>query len=110
MSKLNLAIERYRTACDAYAHARAAETQLEDERHGAKHAALLRVIGTENPATGKPHSGSSASDVVTMEPGYADYLRNMRLAVMATIDARCEMEVARTLLSIAQYDLMPQVA
>lgn len=86
---------RYRAVSAAYAFAVGQEQQIEDERPAAKHAAILRVMAAgPNEQTGKAHSASSAEAIVEMEPGYADYLKRRRDAVMFTILQRCERDVA----------------
>lgn len=86
--------DRYYAATDAYAAARAEEMRIEDERPAAKHAAILRIMQTPNELTGKPHSASSAEQQVEMDPGYRDYLAQRRQAVVNTITARTERDVA----------------
>jgi hypothetical protein len=90
---------RYRAVSAAYAFAVGQEQQIEDERPAAKHAAILRVMASgPNEQTGKAHSASSAEAIVEMEPGYADYLKRRRDAVMFTILQRCERDIAHAAL------------
>lgn len=85
----------YQAASHAYAMATEQEMRIEDERPAAKHAAILRLMAAgPNEQTGKAHSASSAEAIVEMDPGYADHLKRKRLAVVATITARCERDVA----------------
>ena len=89
------AIAAVEAAAAALGDARTREQALEDDRPAAKSAATLRLIGTLNPETGKPHSASSAKDVVETDPEYAEYRRQQRAAVMATEMARGAYEAAK---------------
>lgn len=76
------ALAEYEARCIEYASLRAEESRLEDERHGVKQQALLRIMATENSLTGKPHSASSAESVVQLDPTYAAYLARQREVVL----------------------------
>lgn len=71
------------------------EAALEDDRAIVKAEAIRRMIGTENPATGKPHSASSAEAVVEQDEQYATHRRAQRDAVLATQRAWGAYEAAK---------------
>jgi len=87
-------------AGEALADAVAHEQMLEDRRPDFKQAAILRLMQTTNPATTKPHSGSSAESVVETDADYAQYRARQREAATRTILAR-----ARYRATIANADL-----
>lgn len=78
-----------------YALAVADEMALEDQRPIVKQAAVLRLIGTPNPATGKPHSASSAEAVVESDEEYVTHRVQQRQAVYAKIVAAAQYEAAK---------------
>lgn len=82
-------------AARALGEAKAREMELEDERALAKHEAIKRIVGTPNDLTGKPHSASSAADIVASDEGYAAHLTLQREAVIATQVAYGKWEIAR---------------
>lgn len=81
--------------------ARAAEQALEDERPLVKSAAIRRLMGTENPETGKPHSASSAEKVVETDAEYMAHRRAQRDAVVATQEAWGRYEAAKQRAALA---------
>lgn len=85
---------RIREAGDRLAAATHVEMVLEDTRPAAKQMAVLRIVGTLNPATGKPHSGSSAEAVVETDEEYAAYLTRQRAATVDRITARAAYDAA----------------
>jgi hypothetical protein len=54
------------------------EMELEAARPIAKAAAVRRIMETENPDTGKPHSATSAEKVVESDAEYAEFLKTLR--------------------------------
>jgi hypothetical protein len=74
---------------------RADEMQLEDERALVKRDAILRLMQTENAATKKPHSASSAEAVVYEDGEYQEHRIKQRDAVIATQVAYARYEAVR---------------
>jgi hypothetical protein len=105
MSVAVLEYERCRdlfiTKSREYGAARVQEQQLENERHVAKMAAVLRLLPTENPLTGKPYSVTGAESYVETDAEYAAYLASQRAAVMARIDAEAARDAARSDMHVA---------
>ena len=83
-----------RTAARQLAEAKELEMRYENERPVKKLAAIARVMQFPNVLNDKPHSASSAEAVVETDSEYAAYLTTCRMAVMNTIKARAEYEVA----------------
>jgi len=76
---------------DAVAH----EQALEDNRINVKLAAIDRIMAAgDNQFTGKPHSFSSAENIVNTDPEYQNYLEQQRDAVRTRILARGAYEAA----------------
>lgn len=84
--------QEIRVAGMALAHATLHEMGLEDERVFVKQAAIQRLLAEPNPATGKPHSATSASDVVGTDAEYKQHLSFIRQATFAKIVARANYE------------------
>lgn len=82
-------------AAEGLGLARAEEQRLEDERCAVKRAAILRIMQSENPLTGKQHSASSAEAVVETDGEYAEYRKRQRIAVVDTECARAAFYAAR---------------
>ena len=76
----------------ALADATLREMALEDERVFMKVAAIGRLLAEVNPATGKPHSATSASDVVGTDAEYKQHLGFIRQATYTKIVARANYE------------------
>jgi len=77
------------------ADATAAEMKLEDERVAHKLMAIDRIMSRgDNPLTGKPHSYSSAENIVNTDESYQEYLGQIRAAVRNRIIARGGYEAA----------------
>jgi hypothetical protein len=74
------------------ANATLRELALEDERVFVKQAAIGRLLAEPNPATGKPHSATSASDVVGTDAEYKQHLSFIRQATFTKIVARANYE------------------
>ena len=85
------------------ATAKMLELEYEQERGVKQVAAILRIIGTDNPVTGKPHSGSSAKDIVEQDADYAGFLVNYRKAVALVINSRADYEVAVAVMRAASF-------
>jgi hypothetical protein len=79
----------------AYARAVTTEMALEAQRPVEKQSAIRRMVGSPNPVNGKPHSASSAEEVVETDPDYADHLRKQREAVFAKITCGAAYEAAK---------------
>lgn len=47
--------------------------QNEDDRSAFKTTAIRRLIGTDNPETGKPHSATSAEKAIESDPEYRGF-------------------------------------
>lgn len=83
----------FEDAARTHAYARIEEMRLEDERHIAKSAAISRILQTPNEHTGKAHSVTSAEAIVQLDPGYRDYLKRCRDAVLHTMLTGVERDV-----------------
>lgn len=77
-----------------YADAKDHEMALVDERPLEKSAAIQRLVGTDNPETGKLHSGSSAEKVVESDALFLAHCVLQRQSVHATILARAQLDAA----------------
>lgn len=62
--------------------------ELEDQRPLKKSEATTRIMGTPNPETNKPHSASSAKDVVESDDRYMEHRRLQYDAVVDEETAR----------------------
>jgi hypothetical protein len=89
------AIVAIETAAARLAVAVRAEMELEDFRPIVKSQAIRRLMATENPETGKPHSASSAEKIVETDAEYSAHRRDQYAAVVETIRARGEFEASR---------------
>jgi hypothetical protein len=69
--------------------------QLEDGRALVKAEAIRRMVGTENPLNGKPHSASSAEAIVESDAEYAGYRKQQRDAEVEKHRAYAAYEAAR---------------
>lgn len=79
----------------ALAEAVLAEQSLEDARINAKLAAIDRIMAKgDNQFTGKPHSFSSAENIVNTDEEYQAYLERQRQAVRAKILAKTAYDAA----------------
>lgn len=82
-------------AASRLADATIAEMALEDTRINAKLAAIDRIMAAgDNQFTGKPHSFSSAENIVNTDEQYQSYLEQQRDAVRQRILARGVYEAA----------------
>ncbi len=81
------AITAYELARRQFADGLRVEQQMEAERAAVKHAAIGRIMQTENPLTGKQHSASSAEAICYLDAEYAAYLLNQRNIVHAKLRA-----------------------
>jgi uncharacterized protein YajQ (UPF0234 family) len=97
----NQAIEAIEQAAERLALATKTEMELEDFRPILKSQAIRRLMATENPETGKPHSASSAEKVVEVDAEYAAHRRDQYNAVVETIRARGEYEAAKRRADVA---------
>lgn len=80
---------------DTYAQALARESELHALRGVRKSEAIVRLIGTDNAETGKPHSASSAEKVVESDAEYAAFLKSCRDSVVERIRREAEYEAAK---------------
>lgn len=94
-----------RQAARQLAEAKALEMQIENERPVKKLAAIARVMQFPNVLNDKPHSASSAEAVVETDSEYAAYLATARMAVMNTITARAEYEIAVSTMRSTEMEL-----
>lgn len=88
------AVDGILLAARQLAECRERELQLEDERPAQKVAAIQRLMQFANPTSGKPHSATSAEQMVEMDTEYAGYRAQQRQAVVNTILAKARYEVA----------------
>lgn len=88
------------------------ESDLEAERCTVKSAAILRILGEQNPLNGKPHSATSAEAVVETDPEYRAYLATQSETVFAKNMAWAGMESfkLRARLAISLIDATSGVA
>jgi len=89
------AIRNVRVAGESLGLAKMEEQRLEDERCTAKRDAIVRIMQSENPLTGKAHSASSAEAVVETDAEYAAYRKSQRQAVLDTQCAFADYEAAK---------------
>lgn len=71
------------------------EMELESARPLVKSEAVRRIMETENPDTGKPHSATSAEKVVESDAEYAEFLRTLRGVVINKHEAAAATEAAK---------------
>lgn len=109
---VDAAIAAIETAAEALAQAQATEQQLEDDRAEVKEAAILRLMQLPNQTTGKPHSASSAKDVVEFDEQYRAHRATQRAAVIATQRAWGQYEAAkrRADLALETFKLVGEAA
>lgn len=88
------AITAYADAGQAWLRAWRQEAELSDQSGQEKMLAVSRLIGNDNPLTGKPHSASSAEAVVVTDAGYAAYLQQRRSATLERMAAETAMRAA----------------
>lgn len=92
--EVDAAVQGIKTATEGLVEARDIVAALEDQRPLKKRDAILRLIGTENPLTGKPHSASSAEAIVESDPAYAAHRLEQRRAEADVLFARANYEIA----------------
>lgn len=92
--RVDAALYAVEVAADQWAKAKVEELRLEDDRAREKSHAVMRLIGTDNPETGKPHSASSAEKVVELDEEYAAHRALQREATYQTIVTRAQYECA----------------
>lgn len=93
------ALALYQEHALALASLRLEEQKLEDERHIVKMRVIARIMASDNPLTGKPHSASSAEAVVNLDAEYGDYLARQRDVVLQKniMHGKCEAARIRAL-------------
>lgn len=91
----NTFIANIESAAARLADATTAEMALEDARINAKLAAIDRIMSAgDNQFTGKPHSFSSAENIVNTDAQYQTYLEQQRDAARNRILARGQYDAA----------------
>jgi hypothetical protein len=88
-------VARVTIAGEDLAHAIERVMQLEDGRSLVKAEAIRRMVGTENPLNGKPHSASSAEAIVESDAEYASYRKQQRDAEVEKHRAYAAYEAAK---------------
>lgn len=103
MAQANEARTDYENAAREYRGLAHRESELEAQRSGQKHAAILRLMARQNDLTGRQHSASSAEATVELDHDYAAHLAFQREVVaeknhahtrMASAKLRCDTAVA----------------
>jgi hypothetical protein len=89
------AITEFQRAATALQRATRVEQTGEWGKPALRVAAIRRIVGTENPLTGKPHSASSAADIANEEPTLNAYLMKCTDAVIDRMAAETALTVAR---------------
>lgn len=82
-------------AGEAYATALAEESRLHSLRGLEKAQAIGRIVGTEDPLTGRAHSATSAEKVVEQDGAYSLFLSECRASVITRIQRETEYENAK---------------
>lgn len=85
----------------ALAEATAEVQRLADGRAAEKSAAIIRLVGTENPETLKPHSASSAEKVVETDQQYLRYRVLEREAEIERIRAKAHYDAVKLKATLA---------
>lgn len=88
------AIDAIAEAAQHLADAVVTEQQLENERCIAMSAAIERIMATTNPLTQKPHSASSAKEIVETDVEYMTYRHAQAAAVRRRICAWSALKAA----------------
>jgi hypothetical protein len=94
MATINELIERFTAAHEAYVDFTVQEMECDDHKPVVKHTAIMSILGTENVATKKPHTYSSAEAIVETDAGYAEFLKKRRDVIASKMKARGDMEAA----------------
>lgn len=89
------AVAAMESAAQHLADAQNDESALEDERAAVKEQAIRRLMQITNELTGKPHSASSAKDVVELDEGYRAHRARQREAVIVTQRAWARWEAVK---------------
>jgi hypothetical protein len=87
-------IDRIDIAGDLLGKAMAREAELQSLRGLEKAEATLRIIGTPNPLTQKPHGSTSAEAVVEQDPKYFAFLKECRQSIVARFEAQANYDAA----------------
>lgn len=98
-------IDEYQRAVDQFAELVAAEMNHQADKPARKTAAIRRIMGTQNPLTQAPHSGSSAEKVVELDEEYRHYLWQGSNIVVEKIKAEGRVHAAlrRADLALARF-------
>ena len=94
MATIHELIDRFVAAQASYIDFTRQEMEFDDYKPVAKHNAVMRILGTENPATKKPHTYSSAETIVESDGEYASYLKSRRESIVHKMQAKADMEAA----------------
>jgi CelD/BcsL family acetyltransferase involved in cellulose biosynthesis len=107
-TKVSAAIRKFHAASEDLQHCTRVEMLGEAGKPVQRRDALLRIVGTDNPLTGKPHSASSAETVANEEPVFSLYLRACTDAVISRMKAETAVQAARwnVELAIAEHSRM----
>lgn len=89
------AISRFMSASIALQHATRVEVEGERRKPVMRRNALLRLVGSLNPLTEKPHSASSAEPLVNDDAEFSAFLRGCTDAVIDRMAAETAVEVTR---------------
>lgn len=76
-------IVEYQMSRETYANLLRTEMDAEAKRHVILADIVTGLLGTTNPATGRPHSASSAEDAARVHPDYLTHLKNLSSTVHA---------------------------
>jgi hypothetical protein len=101
------AVQQSEKAGIAYAKLCAQEMDLEAGRAAVKRDALRRIMAGDNDLTKRPHSASSAEDIVSTDPVYREYLKTMSETVLEKNIAFAHAQASRLMaeLAIAQLHI-----
>jgi hypothetical protein len=97
---LDDAIAALHEAADELGRAKMDEQYLEDARAEVKVEAIKRLMQQTNPLTNRPHSASSAADVVELDDEYVEHRTKQRDAALYTYRCLAAFDAARAHLRI----------
>jgi hypothetical protein len=95
ISEATEARKEYERAGGLYAGLVFVEAKLNTDKTDKWLEAIQRIMQTENPLTGKQHSGSSAKDVIETDQAYREHLELLRVTVRDKDHCHVRMESAR---------------
>lgn len=88
------AIADYEEAAEKYLGAFAAEARVADQGPELKHQLITKLLGTDNPLTGKPHTATSAADALAMHTTWGAHVSSKRSATTTRLACELQMRVA----------------